>query len=332
MALWKPRRNSKGIILKYLALALVILVLFPWGLYLLIHDDGEIKLGEDVHRVRVYNHNTGEVMELGLEEYVVGVVAAEMPALFPLEALKVQATAARTYTVKRLKVPDPRISSKGAHLSTDPNIYQDWISSAEMKNRWGERNFSKYRNKIVQAVAETRGTVIVHDGQLIDPVYHSSCGSLGTLNSEDVWKFKIPYLRSVACAGHPDGNKDTVKAITLKEMDMRLGTSLASLPAAKIQGGGSVIKMERDDTTGRVSKVNIGGKSISGTEVRAKLGLFSARFTLAPEGDVIKIRSQGYGHGVGMCQYGAQAMAEKGLPYEEIISHYYTGVKLAKIK
>ncbi len=332
MALW-PRKRKRLRFLSALIIFVILLVAVTWGISLFLEDEGKIYIKGDITKVRVLNHQTNELMYLGLEEYLVGVVAAEMPASFPEEALKAQAVAARTYAVKRLQVPDPRIKNlnQNADLSTNPALNQAWISSEEMKNRWGVWEYRTYKKKIVRAVQETVGEVLVYQGQLIDPVYHSSCGGGRTENSEDVWKFKIPYLRSVACVDHQDRYRETVHIIDLAQLDKALGTSLQSIPVSKLQTGKNYIQVMERTGTGRVKTVRFGNTMISGTELRSKLGLASTWFDWQVKGESILFVTRGNGHGVGMCQYGAKALAEQGKDYRQILTHYYTGVGFARI-
>lgn len=306
-----------------------IAVWFTFGMM-----DEKISIAEEKVKLHILNHQTGEVLEIGLEEYVAGVVAAEMPASFPLEALKAQAVAARTYAVKRLQVPDPRVKNvnREADLSTDSTINQAWISPTEMKKRWGKWNYAKNKRKIVQAVEETRGTVLVYKEQLIDPVYHASCGGNCTENSGEVWKFSVPYLQGVSCTGHSDRHQATVITFDFQKIDALLGTELSSLPVSKRQKGRDILQNSEKSATGRVKTLTVGGKKISGTELRSKLGLPSTRFTWKVGENGIEFETNGYGHGVGMCQYGAAELAEKGKNCEAILKHYYTGVQLAHLK
>jgi len=329
----RSQRKRIKLAVIYIVAAVLVLVVLPWALYSLFGEREELQIQEDTIRVQLLRHESNKIIELGLEEYIVGVVAAEMPAAFPPEALKAQAVAARTYAVKRLQVPDPRIKkiSLQADLSSDPAINQAWIDNDEMKKRWGITGYNTYRNKIVSAVLETRGQVLLYGGQLIDPVYHASCGGKGTENSGEVWKYDIPYLQAVACSGHPEGNKEATAVFQLTELDRRLGTQLAALPAAKLTGNSS-LKINEKTVSGRVKSVSLAGKTISGTEVRSKLGLSSTWFSWQMEKNAIKFTTIGYGHAVGMCQYGAKALAMAGKNCEEILLHYYTGVTMGKVK
>lgn len=328
------RRNNT---VKYLLLAVVIVItllfLLPWVLSGPWKDDERILLEDEKITVRLLIPEKNELKESGLEEYVIGVVAAEMPASFPLEALKAQAVAARTYTVKRLQVPDPRVKALNlqADISSDPVMSQAWISSEEMKKRWGAFNYFLYRKKITQAVLETRGKLLTYEGELIDPVYFSSCGGVGTENSEDVWKFAIPYLRRVPCVQHNDKHREEVRTVSLKKIDDIFGTRLNALPAAKMSGKAGISISEKS-ASGRVKAMTIGGKTVTGAELRTKLGLPSTRFEWEAAGGDIKFITHGSGHGVGMCQYGAAALAESGKKYSEILAYYYTGAVLSALK
>lgn len=331
--LWYKKRRYKKIIKSIFSVCFIIMALV-YFLYQFIGEKEEFTIQGDAVKVRLLQHENNEIVEMGLEEYVVGVVAAEMPASFSLEALKAQAVAARTYAVKRLQVSDPRIKSMNvkADLSSDPAINQAWISAAEMKKRWGNLNYQNNKNKITRAVTETKGEVLIYDGQLIDPAYHASCGGCGTENSEYVWKYEIPYLRSVPCNNHPDGNKEAVNVFKISDVNKTLANGLSVIPAGKTSINVSSMKILEKTNSGRIKTVLLAGQKISGSEIRSKLGLPSTIFDLVIEKDQIKFVSKGYGHGVGMCQYGAGAMAKEGKNYLEILKYYYQGVKLAMVR
>lgn len=330
MPSWLRKRRKKRV-LKYLFFMALILLSLPWLLYLIFSGDKHIHLDGDTLSINLYNHTTKQVEKLKLEEYVVGVVAAEMPASFPLEALKAQAVAARTYAVKRLQVPDPRVKTidRLADISSDPAINQAWISSEEMGKRWGKLGYVVNRNKIIKAVAETKNQVLVYGEEVIDPSYHASCGGYGTENSEDVWKFAIPYLRHVPCVDHEDRHKAVVQLVSLHKIDQLFETQLQSVPASKMFNSSQGIVMKEKTGTGRFKKVVLGGKTITTSEFRSKMALPSSHFELELKGANLCITTHGYGHGVGMCQYGAAELARTGKRFDEILTYYYQGVKLA---
>jgi len=278
-------------------------------------------------RVKVVSTNT--IKTFDLEQYIVGVVAGEMPARFQMEALKSQAVAARTYTMKRMQeAARGRSDHSGADLCTDPTHCQAWLSDSDMRQRWGVVNYYKYKRRIVRAVKETRGMVLTYKGKLIDPVYHSTCGGW-TENPQEVWKFTAPYLRSVNCPydRHSPQLHKRVK-FSWAELDGRLGTNLAAAPGSAV----SKVKIRALTSTGRVKTVAVGKRLFPGTEFRARLGLNSTRFTYKGDSRGITIDTIGYGHGVGLCQYGTDGYANHGKDFRFILQHYYQGSKITQLK
>lgn len=288
-------------------------------------DTGEREVRTDV---RLYRHETGEIINLSLEDYVIGVVAAEMPADFHPEALKAQAVTARTYILKRLlaggvaNTPHP-----GADVSDDPRQGQGWLAREELRERWGTWDYYRNYYKIKRAVDATEGLILTFEGQLIDPLYHSACGG-ATENSEDVWKFRVPYLRSVTCPYCEDPYPGERHSLALEDLDQALGTSLAVVAV----GGGPnpvpAMEVLEYTSTGRPKLLSFGGRELTATAVRDLLGLRSTNFSYALEDGRITFETSGNGHGVGMCQYGARGLAEAGYSYKDILEHYYTGVKI----
>jgi len=280
--------------------------------------------------IKVFIAAEGVTVSMPLEKYLVGVVAAEMPAEFHIEALKAQAVAARTYALRKMHRGDaPGDLHPGADVCTDHNHCQAWISDGEMERRWGPLNALKYREKILAAVMGTRGQVLTYRGDLIEPVYHSTSNGR-TENSEDAWQYEVPYLRSVASRWDKESPRyRNVVEFTLEEVDRRLGTTLNALPAGGLPGSAPV-RVREYTGTGRTRTVEIGGKVFTGRELREKLGLPSTDFTCEVEDGKIVFITRGNGHGVGMSQYGANGMAKEGYNYVEILKHYYTGVTLAR--
>ncbi|MFZ5652528.1 MAG: stage II sporulation protein D [Bacillota bacterium] len=281
--------------------------------------------------VHMYSHDSGKIINLPVEDYVIGVLAAEMPAEFPEEALKAQAVAARTYIIKRLTgggVVNP--VHPGADVCDDHRHYQAWISREEMKKRWGSLKYYQYYLKIALAVYSTENEVLTHGGQLVDPVYHSSCGGAGTVSAAEVWKFDVPYLKGVDCPFCAD--PDPVRAVTfsLAEFRKATGEDVSATPVAAGRKG--FYEVIEKTSAGHPKTVRIGSKALHSTVVREMLGLRSARFVMVMESGRIKVTTVGYGHGVGMCQYGAKGLALKGKNYRDILRHYYTGVEINELK
>lgn len=307
---------------------IIIIVAFPSILLHLFHIFNPTKIHDEGTTVKMYNHLTQQIQEIPMEEYLVGVVAAEMPASFPTEALKAQAVAARTYVMQRM-VPGGISNNKhpGADVSSDPREGQAWISREEMKKRWGAVKSLEYYYKIKWAVESTEGQYITYNSQLIFPAFHSSCGG-GTENAEEVWVAATPYLKGVHCpyCADPEPVRETVYSI--KEVEQKLKTNLTAMPVT----AGTKTKplaILKETGTGRPKEIRVGNKTYSATVLREMLGLRSTRIAWEIKEDKIIFITRGYGHGVGMCQYGAKGMAEQGKSHEEILKHYYNGIEIS---
>ena len=234
-----------------------------------------------------------------LEEYVSGVVAAEMPASFPEEALKAQAVAARTYQVRQMQASGTK--------KVLYDVGQAYITEKEQREKWGE-NTSFYRAKIRKAVAETEGEIMVYDGEPILAAFHAQSAGR-TEAAEHVWQAAVPYLKSVE-----SDNGETVEVIfSEKELQEKFGSAEISV-------------VSRTDA-GYVAEVQVGEKIMTGREVREALGLRSSSFSVRKEGDDFIFTVSGYGHGVGMSQHGAAELAERGMDYREILRHYYQDIR-----
>ena len=271
-------------------------------------EDVKEEITEDVKEelITVYRTN-GDVINIGLTEYLVGVVAGEMPASFPIEALKAQAVVARTYTMKSLQI--------GRKLtdSTSTQVYKD---NNQLRNLWGN-DYDRYYQRIYDAVTSTDNICVYYNGDYIDAVYHSTSNGY-TEDAINVWGNSIPYLQTVASTW--DQNVSSyLKIITKEEFDIISILGLDNLDEIQI--------LERNNS-GRVEKVQIGNKIFSGVELRNMLGLRSTDFEIIKDNNIITITTKGYGHGVGMSQYGAKGMAEQGYSYREILNHYYTNVNI----
>ncbi len=275
--------------------------------------------------VVLFARKEGKAYHLNLEEYLIGVVAAEMPAKFNMEALKAQAIASRTIAVRRLRKFGGQGCSlyAGADFSDDPAESQAWLSSASLKRKWGNRDFPWYYRKIKQAVGETMGIIMLYDNRPIDAVFHSTCG-VGTAAAVEVWNHNVPYLQSESCgfdseSPHFRNNYD----FTWNRLSQYLKIPEASVRKIKVTGRSA---------TGRIFELTMGNYRISGEQFRKMVGLESSCFTWELKRAGIHFISIGYGHGVGMCQYGANGMAKQGWTYHQILRHYYRGIKFAKIK
>ena len=295
-------------------------------------DLREIKMvkTEDI-TIRVYLHETGKTVEMSLEEYIKGVVAAEMPVEFEQEALKAQAVAARTYAVKHMTVFGGQGYGKfGADVSSDSRDSQAWVSERELKLRWGAQKYSLYFRKISQAVEATRGMIITYNGEPVNAVFHSTSGDK-TASAIEVWGVDYPYLQSVASTWDKQSPRySDTKELLYSDLEAKLGWDAGVMTAVQ-SGNSDVVQIIERTPSGRVAKARIGSKTLSGQEIREQLGLRSTNFNVEQQSSKIVFKTLGYGHGVGMSQYGANGMAKEGKSYKQIITYYYQGVALSNL-
>ena len=263
----------------------------------------------------------GRAVESDMQQYLVGVVAAEMPASFEPEALKAQAVAARSYAMYTM--------AGGKHgasvLCTDYSCCQAWHSEEKLKESWGG-DYDKYIEKIRAAVEQTRGEYLSYEGQAVFAAFHSSSAG-ATENSGALWS-QLPYLVSVESPETAEDVPGYISSVSCSALDFR-DTLLYAYPeadftAAEDQWIGPVLK----DSSGRVESVELGGISVSGAELRSLFSLRSTAFELEYREGQFCFTVTGYGHGVGMSQYGANVMAAQGAGYRDILDHYYPGTEL----
>lgn len=264
----------------------------------------------------------GTPTELPLEDYVAGVVAAEIPNDFPTEALRAQAVAARTYAVYKLSAGRPE-----AHPEAD--LCDDYHHCAAWRDIAVETAAGNDLSRVQQAVEDTAGEILTYDGAPIAAVFHCVSGPR-TESAQDVWGEDIPYLQSEVSPGGSayDGYED---AVTLSADAFR-DVAMQAFPSADVSGApDSWFKASVRSEAGGVITVELGGVTVEGTAVRELFGLQSTNFTLTTTDDSITFHTIGYGHGVGLSQYGAKYMAEQGASYPEILAHYYEGTTLTSL-
>lgn len=272
--------------------------------------------------VSVYRAEDKSVDHISLDDYLVGVVACEMPAKFEIEALKAQTLAARTYVINRLLNKSSGLPD-GAEV-IDTTADQVYKSKAELKQLWGSDYDWKIK-KIEQAVTETEDQIITYQGQIIQTPSFFSTSDGYTENAENYWETKIPYLKSVPSPWDKTSPKyEKTTTLSVAKVDAALGVQLP-------QQDGAVGKVTKWTTGKQVGSILIDGKTFTGREVREKLGLPSADFRMVRNGTDVEITTKGYGHGVGMSQYGANGLAKEGKNYKQIIKYYYTGVEISKV-
>ena len=254
----------------------------------------------------------GTSVSMELEEYLIGVLLGEMPMDFDMEALKSQAVVARTYTLRRNSTTPKH---QGGAVCMESACCQSYCSAKNYIANGGTESSVK---KAIDAVAATRGQVLTYNGMLIEATYFS-CSGGRTEDALSVWGTDIPYLQAVDSPGEENAVHYTDSlTFSAAEFENRLGLSLLGNPT---EWFGNVTY-----TDGRgVEYMVIGGVAFKGTELRQKLGIRSTAFTVTPLENSVHITTKGFGHRVGMSQYGAEAMAVKGNTYRQILAHYYPG-------
>lgn len=257
-------------------------------------------------------NNNGVISNIDLEEYIIGVVAAEMPASFNIEALKAQAVVARTYAMKK--------SSAGITLvnSTSHQVYN---SVDQMKAKWGS-SFNTYYAKIKNAVIATKGKVLKYNGTYIEALYYAISNGKSEL-PKYVWSSNYPYLQAVSSSW--DENISAGKysvTMTYAKLSQKLGVTV------DVNTEITVVSRTEGD---RIGEIKIGDKTFTGVKIRSLLGLRSADFEFVKTDTVVKITTHGFGHGVGMSQYGANGAAKAGYTYKQILNHYYPSAILTTI-
>ena len=325
----------KKMILLVLLVLLFTMIVVPL-LFVAFYNEGDpesienkIKLEIDPNKnviVTVYRTKSNTIEPYPLEEYVRGVIAAEMPINFELEALKAQALAARTYIVKKIIDKDFTDAANGA-MVMDTIKDQVYKSDDELKKLWGY-NYQENISKLNQAINETSGQVITYQGLPITALYFSTSNGY-TENSEDYWQKEVPYLRSVESPWDFSSPKfQTSKNVSFSEIKSQLNVN-TSIAASLNQQWIQILETTEGK---RVKKIKVDDKTFSGREIREAFDLNSSSFTMELTENGIIFHTKGYGHGVGMSQYGANGMAMERKSAEEIIKYYYTGVEITNIE
>lgn len=331
--IWGKRRTDlKKAAAFWVAVTLTAVILLPFLVLKLSGGLGSnpLKLSQGNVPIKVYFADQNQTETLNLEEYIVGVVAAEMPAEFNSEALKAQAVAARTFAVKQMvRFGGPGLPDKKADVSTDYHVSQAYWTLEQRQEKWGAKA-AEYNKKIQQAVIDTAGVIMTYQSQPILAAFHSTSG-LRTASAKEVWGQDVPYLVSVPTEWDQQSPRyEEQKAFTFQEISQKLGSEAASVSTAS-QDGKLPVQVLSTTESGRVEKIRLGSKVFSGQEVRDKLGLRSTAFTVQMQSDQLLFHTLGYGHGVGMGQYGANGLAQQGRLYDEILKYYYQGIEFKNI-
>lgn len=293
------------------------MIIIPFIIVTIFIKDEEITFNFSSNTVvRVYREESKIIEKVPIEQYVVGVVSGEMPASFNYEALKAQAVASRTYVMYQMQV----------HKNDEYDVYdsvnsQVYLSEEQLKEKWKDKYIENI-NKVKQAILDTTGQILTYDGEVIESFFFST--SVGyTENSEDVFSLELPYLRSV------ESKWDSISPAYIDQKTLKKAEFFNLL---SIDNSNTLdVEIIEKTSTGRIKQIKINGKILTGKQVCSKLQLRSTFFEIKEEGGNIIINTKGYGHGVGMSQYGANGMASDGFTYDEILKYYYTDVEIEKI-
>ena len=277
--------------------------------------------------IKLLHIKTNNIEEILLDEYLYGVVSAEMPADFELEALKAQAIVARTYTI--YKIIQNQSKHENAHICDNSACCQAWISKDDRLAKWKEEERQEKWNKIVLAVNETKGKIITYEGKPINAFFHSNSGG-ATESPSNVWGGTgYPYLQTVSTSGEDAYSQYSSEVeITKEEFIIKMKEKYSDFSINFEEE--NCIQIIEYTTGGRIKTIKIGNQNLSGVEVRNIFGLRSANFEIEIT-DKISFSVIGYGHGVGMSQTGADSMAKQGYNYEDIIKHFYNGVLITDV-
>lgn len=315
---------------KYAAAGLALTVLLFGGAYLAaggpaaepepaapetaaVHHDRDVTL-------TIQDGDTTEQMTL--ERYLTGVVRGEMPASFEMEALRAQAAAERSYVYYQLAA-GRKDAHPDADFCTDHTCCSAYLSETAAREKWGG-DFAPWNTRVEQAVSDTDGQVVLYNGRPILAVFHSSSAGR-TAAAGDVWSGDLPYLVSVDSPEGEETVPNYYSAVTFTAAEAK-EKLLAAYPELKLSGTPDRwFGAAAENGSGRVETVSVGGTDIEGTELRRIFGLRSACFTVAADSESVTFRVTGYGHGVGMSQYGANQLAREGKTWQEILEWYYTG-------
>lgn len=303
------------IIMTAVIVSIPFLVVTFWKEEIQEFDEVELKyLSNQLVRVK---RSSGNIESIPLEEYVVGVVSGEMPVSFEIEALKAQSVASRSYVLKKIGN-----NKEQEYDVVDTVSNQVYLDENQLKEKWGDK-YLEYISKVREAVNATSMEYLEYEGEVIDAMFFSTSNGY-TEDSGVVFQSSLPYLKSV----ESEWDKEVAKAfysstsMSLQEFYERLG--LAYNKELKVE------VVERSSSN-RIVKLLINGQEFTGRDVYNKLGLRSCDFEFVQVGSNVEIKTKGYGHGVGMSQYGAHGMAKNGYSYHEILAHYYVGTTLKKL-
>lgn len=290
------------------------------------NNDGQVYEYNKYGTINLLHKKTGEVEQIPIDDYLCNVVSAEMPADYEIEALKAQAIVARTYTVYKIL----NKKHENADICDDSICCQAWISKEDRLARWEESKKESNWQKICECVNSTKGKIITYNNEPINAFFHSNSGGMTEI-PVNVWGGTgYPYLQSVETSGEDLYTQYASEVILAQEeLVNKIRTKYSDI-AIDFSNDEEIKIIERTEGT-RVKSIKFGNHEISGVETRSLLGLRSTNFEVIKDGNNIKFSVKGYGHGVGMSQTGADAMAKQGSNCEDIVKHFYTGIEIKDV-
>ncbi len=318
----------KKLLIKTILVSIVVLLL-PFLLTLAFSKQSSTTTGSfKAENFNIYYEVNGTKTDLSFDEYLLGVIAANIPASYQMETLKAQAVIARTYALYNISTLSKENSGQTDFSTSELGL--SYIGLDALKDLWDDENYTYYFSKLENAVYATDNEVIVYDNDLILPVFFDT-GSGFTRNASEAWGVDIPYLTSVASKQDVTStNYLSIKEYATNDLIDLLGKYYTDLDIT-VDNFFDEVNISLRDSSGYVLKINLGDLTISGEEFAKVLGLSSNHFYIEEYGDHVRIVCNGDGHGVGLSQYGANVMAEDGSSYEDILEYYYTGVTFARL-
>ena len=308
--------------MKKIAVIIISVIFIPFIItsffyeYKLQHIQSGFNSNKDETVVRVLTKNN-TVEKINLEDYLVGVVSGEVPVSFEKEAIKAQAVAARTYALKQIE--NHKNYEYDVKDDTSSQVYQ---TDEELRNKWGN-NYDEYVKKIKECVNKTEGEYVSYNNEVIYAFFFSTSNGK-TEDNKNVFGKDLPYLKVVDSSFDESETKNftTVKIVSLDDFYKQL--NLEKSDELNIT---DIVKTE----SGRISSIMVNGKAFTGRDFQKRLSLRSNDFTIQKNNENITITTKGFGHGVGMSQYGANALAKRHKTYDEILKYYYQGTNLQKL-
>lgn len=303
--------------MKKVIIVSLMIIIIPFLIVTIFIKDEEIKFEFISNMIVRVKRENGTIDKVPFEEYVKGVLAGEMPTSFEMEALKAQAVAARSYVMKKMED-----NQKKEYDVVDTVMNQVYLDDKTLKEKWKD-SYQEKNNKIKQAIIETKGEYMTYNNEVIEAFFFST--STGkTENSGEVFQKQLPYLKSV------DSSWDEEVSPVFRESNQLSLTEFYQRLNLEYQPN-LQIHITKTTSTGRIKELNINSKTFTSNEVYQKLNLRSTFFDIVQKGEIVEITTKGYGHGVGMSQYGALAMAKKGYHYQDILKYYYRGIQIQKL-